>query len=74
MAAKAFAKNSYFYLLTMSFTSHFKWYTIITLYNSSQFIMNQIGFNDLGQAVEDFNLNGYNIVGTAKSWKPFMAV
>ena len=74
MAAKAFAKNSYFYLLITSFTSHFKWYTIITLYNSSQFIMNQIVFNDLGQAVEDFNLNGYNIVGTAKSWKPFMAV
>ena len=74
MAAKAFAKNSYFYLLTTSSTSNFNWHTILTLYDSSQFIMNKIRFNDLGQAVEDFNLNGYNIVGTALSWKPFMEI
>ena len=75
MAAKAFAKNSYFYLLTTSSTSNFNWHTILTLYDSSQFIMNQIRFNDLGQAIEDFNLNGYNIVGLSfqyhgnLSWK-----
>ena len=74
MAAKAFAKNSYFYLFTTSFTSNFKWYTIMTLNNSSQLIMNQIQFNDLGQAVEDFNMNGYNIVGTALPWKPFIDI
>ena len=65
MAAKDFARNSYFYLLTTSLTSNFVWYTIITLYDSSQFVMNRIAFNDLGQAVEDYNMNGYNIVGNA---------
>ena len=74
MAAKYFAQNSFFYLLTNSFTSNFEWYTIMTLYNSSQFIMNQIAFNDLGQAVEDFNMNGYNIVGASLQWKPFMGI
>ena len=74
MAAKYFSQNSFFYLLTNSFTSNFEWYTIMTLYNSTQFIMNQIEFNDLGQAVEDFNMNGLNIVGASLQWKPFMGI
>lgn len=45
----------------------------MTLYNSSQFIMNKIIFNDMGVAIEDYNMNGYNIVGTSLTWKPFMA-
>ena len=43
------------------------------MYNSSQFIMNKIFFDGMGVAIEDYNMHGYNLVGTSLSWKPFMA-
>ena len=61
-SAREFAKNSYFYLLTTSSKSNFKWYTIMTFYNASQLIMNKISFDRLGQAIEDYNMHGYKIV------------
>ena len=57
-SARDFAKNSYFYLLTASSKSNFEWYTIMTFYNASQFIMNKITFDRTGKAIEDYNMNG----------------
>ena len=61
-SARDFARNSYFYLLTTSSKSKFEWYTIMTFYNASQFVMNKMTFDNLGQAIEDYNMNGYEIV------------
>ena len=35
--------------------------------------MNKIFFDGMGVAIEDYNMHGYNLVGTSLSWKPFMA-
>ena len=59
-SAKNFAQNAYFYLLeNVPSSNRFNWYTLMTFYNSSQFIMNKITFDKTGQALENYNLHGY---------------
>ena len=73
---KGFGKNSYFYLLEISLqptSLAFEWFTIMTFNHDSQFIMNKIQFDHLGNAIENYDLHGYNIVGTGLTWKPSIA-
>ena len=34
--------------------------------------MNKITLNHIGHFIENFDMNGYNIVGTSLTWSPFM--
>ena len=72
--ASKFAKNSYFYLLVFEKSpSTISWYTIMTFYNSSQFIMNKIKFDENGMGIENYNMQGMEIVATSLDWQPFIA-
>ena len=68
-----FPKNSYFYLLRFHSPIDFDWYTVMTFYNSSEMIINKIHFDQNGLAIEDYNMQGYEIVATSLDWQPFIA-
>ena len=58
MAAMNFKQNSYFYLLVHKSESDIEWYTLRTLYNEAQFLMNEINFDSMGRVVENFDMKG----------------
>ena len=39
-----------------------------------QFIMNEISFDLLGKAIENYDMQGFKVVGTGLSWQPSIAV
>ena len=45
----------------------------MTFNHESHFIMNKIEFDHLGNAIENYDMNGYNIVATGLTWKPSLA-
>ena len=61
--AENFAQNSLFYLMEVD--DEVNWYTVMTLYGSSKISMNKLTFDELGIAIEDYNLNGLEIVATS---------
>ena len=67
MAAMNFKLNSYFYLLIHQSESNFEWYTLRTLYNEVQFLMNEIDFNTMGRVIENFDMKGKSIINTNSS-------
>ena len=71
--AMSILHDSLFYLLTFEFPLSFNWYTVMTFYDSSQMIMNKILFGEDGLAIENYNLNGYEIVATSLDWMPFIS-
>ena len=74
---REFGANSYFYMLKISLQPHlptFQWYTIMTFNHDSQFIMNKITFNEMGNVIANYDMNGYRIVAAALTWKPALAV
>ena len=52
----------------------FKWYTIMIFNDNDQFIMNEISFDLLGKAIENYDMQGFKVVGTGMSWKPSLVV
>ena len=58
MAAMNFKQNSYFYLLVHKSESDIEWYTLRTLYNEAQFLMNEIDFDSMGRVIENFDMKG----------------
>ena len=52
----------------------FKWYTIMIFNDNKQFIMNEMSIDYLGKAIENYDMQGFEIVGTGLSWKPSLAV
>ena len=52
----------------------FKWYTIMIFNDNEQFIMNEISFDLLGKAIENYDMQGFEVIGTGLSWKPSLAV
>ena len=46
----------------------------MTFNYNEQFIMNEISFNLLGKAFENYDMQGFEIVGTGLSWKPSLAI
>ena len=52
----------------------FKWYTVMIFNDNEQFIMNEISFDLLGKAIENYDMQGFEVVGTGLSWKPSLAV
>ena len=61
--AESFAQNSLFYIMEVD--NNVNWYTVMTLYGSSKISMNKLTFDELGIAIEDYNLNGLEIVATS---------
>ena len=55
-------------------SNSFKWYTVMTFNENEQFIMNEISFDHLGKAIENYDLQGFEIVGTGLSWKSTLAL
>ena len=69
-----FGKNSFFYLLvTNDESTSVSWHKVITLTDYSDFIMNEIIFDDYGRVVESYDLNGLEIIATSLDWLPFIA-
>ena len=46
----------------------------MTFNHDSQFIMNKITFNELGNVIANYDMNGYRIVTAALPWKPSLAI
>ena len=69
--AEKFAQNSYFYLLERHTSSLFNWYIIMTFNGSFKIIMNKITFYTNGQIIENYNLDGLEILAATVSWPPF---
>ena len=46
----------------------------MTFNHDSQFIMNKITFNELGNVIANYDMNGYMIVAAALPWKPSLAI
>ena len=42
--------------------------------DNEQFIMNEITFDHLGKAIENYDMQGIELVATGLSWKPNIAV
>lgn len=65
------AQNAFIYLLTYE-NENYKWRQIITMNNSTMAIFNDIQFDELsGRMIENYNLQGYEIVVTSLSWAPY---
>ena len=69
--AEKFGKNAYFYLLEKHKLYVFNWYIVITFNGSFKIITNEIKFNNNGQIIENYNLNGFKISTTTLSWSPY---
>ena len=69
--ALTFAQNSYLYLLVFQKSTSFKWYSVITLDNSHEIIINMIKFLPNGQAIQNYDLNGIKLIGVGTNWMPF---
>ena len=68
---KGFGKNSYFYLMTYNEEADTsKWYTFMTFHHSNDIIMNQINFDENGIAIENYDMQGTEIVATSDNWQP----
>ena len=55
-------------------SNSYKWYTIMTFNDNEQFIMNGISFDHLGKAIENYDMQGFEVVATGLSWKPSIAI
>ena len=42
--------------------------------DNEQFIMNEILFNLLGKAIENYDMQGFEVVGTGLTWEPSIFV
>ena len=69
-ALKVFALNAYFYVLVLH-ASSFTWYSVMTLNNSPQIIMKKLEFDENNQIIQNYKLDGINVVGTAANWMPY---
>ena len=67
---KVFALNAYFYVLVLH-SSSFTWYSVMTLNNSPQILMKKLDFDENYQIIQNYKLDGINIVGTAANWMPY---
>ena len=66
MSAMNFKENSYFYILVHQSESNFEWYTLRTLYNEAQFLMNEIDFDYMGRVIENFDMKGKLVLTNPK--------
>ena len=55
-------------------SNSFKWYAVMTFNENEQFIMNEISFDHLGKAIENYDLQGFEIVGNGLSWTSTLAL
>ena len=70
-AAQELKKNSFFYVSLYDGGTITKWMQIITMNYSPQVIANELIFDNSGQIIEKYNLQGYEIVATGLSWAPY---
>ena len=64
-------QNAFIYLLTYDSNENYNWKQIITMNNSNKSIINDIQFDEMGCMIENYNLQGYEIVVTSLSWAPY---
>ena len=64
-------QNAFIYLLTYDLNENYQWKQMITMNNSTLSIINDILFDEMGNMIENYNLQGYEIVVTSLSWAPY---
>ena len=68
-------KNSFFYWVYRQPGNELTWNRVLTIDNYSKYVINPLTFDPVtGVIVEDYNLQGLNIVSMTLSWAPFFTV
>ena len=69
---KSFEKSSLFYLMTIE-SNFTHWRQIITFNDSPKVVSNHLKFNKNGTIIEEYDLQGAEVVATSLTWEPFNA-
>ena len=67
--------NSFFYWIYRKSGNALSWNRVLTVDNYDQYVMNRLSFDPAtGIIVEDYDLQGLNLVSMTLSWAPFFTV